>query len=70
MLFVEIFRCQNNNKDPEGIMRRWTEDFTNLFVNPFALDDTTIDNLPHNQMNTLSTVRDVKLAIKNQGTCT
>ena len=32
-------------KDPEGILKRWTEHFTNLFFNPSAVDDTVIDNL-------------------------
>ncbi|CAI9715965.1 Hypothetical predicted protein [Octopus vulgaris] len=33
-------------KDHEGIMKRWTEHFTDLFYNPSVIDENVISNLP------------------------
>jgi hypothetical protein len=33
-------------KDPEGIMKRWTEHFTDLFYNPSVINENVINNLP------------------------
>ena len=55
-------------KDPEGILKRWTEHYTKLFFNPSVVDDTTIDNFPQNDllhhMGILPTLHEVKLSIK------
>ena len=34
------------HKDPESIMTRWTEHFTDLFYNPSDINDDIINNLP------------------------
>ena len=34
------------HKDPEDIMKRWTEHFTDLFYNPSDINDDIINNLP------------------------
>ena len=55
-------------KDPEGIMKRWKEHFTDLFFNPSVVDETVIDSLPQrdllHRMDRIPSLDEVKSSIK------
>ena len=59
-------------KDPEGILKRWSEHFSNLFFNPSDVDNDVIDSLPQSElfdeMAARPTLDEVKKAIKEVNT--
>ena len=56
--------------NPEGTLKRCTKQFTNLFLKPYVVDNTAIDNLSevHYKLTMRSTHDEVTLAIKQLNT--
>jgi hypothetical protein len=59
-------------KDPEGIMGRWKEHFTDLFFNPSEVDDAAVDSIPQSVLvevlNDVPTRDETDLSIKQINT--
>ncbi|CAI9730335.1 Hypothetical predicted protein [Octopus vulgaris] len=59
-------------KDHEGIMKRWTEYFTDLFYNPSVIDKNVFSNLPEKniiyEMMEHPTLDEIKKTIKELNT--